>query len=231
MVRDGFKAAWPICLGYLPIGLAFGVLAQKEGLRPHEIGLMSLLVFAGSAQFIAVSMLSGGSSAFPIIITTFMVNLRHLLMSSALSVHLSRDARPLFLTVFAYGVTDESFAVNTARFREGAWDSGRALVVNQFSNAVWVLSTVLGGYGGQFIPEGSLGMDYALSAMFLCLLVYQLRGRVYAFTAVISGGLAIIGAVLIPGNAYVIIASLVAATAGFAIKQHLRGKAASVDPS
>ena len=54
----GAVAAWPICLGYMPIGLAFGVLAQKAGLSPLEIGLMSVLVFAGSSQFIAVSMLA-----------------------------------------------------------------------------------------------------------------------------------------------------------------------------
>lgn len=55
IVKEGIKAGWPICLGYFPIGLAFGVLAQKAGLHPLEIGLMSVLVFAGSSQFIAVS--------------------------------------------------------------------------------------------------------------------------------------------------------------------------------
>ena len=64
--KEGIKAGWPICLGYFPIGLAFGVLAQKAGLHPVEIGLMSLLVFAGSSQFVAVSMLSGGASALSI---------------------------------------------------------------------------------------------------------------------------------------------------------------------
>ena len=70
---QGLKAGWPICLGYLPIGLAFGVLAQKAGLGPFEIGLMSLLVFAGSSQFIAVSMISSGSSILSIVMTTFIV--------------------------------------------------------------------------------------------------------------------------------------------------------------
>ena len=67
-LREGAAAAWPICLGYVPIGLAFGVLARNIGLSPWEIGLMSLLVYAGSAQFIAVSMLGGGSAAIPIIL-------------------------------------------------------------------------------------------------------------------------------------------------------------------
>ena len=74
---EGSAAAWPICLGYVPIGLAFGVLAQKVGLHPFEIGLMSVLVFAGSSQFIGISMMAAGAAPGAIILTTFMVNLRH----------------------------------------------------------------------------------------------------------------------------------------------------------
>lgn len=217
--RDGVKAAWPICLGYFPIGLAFGVLAQKAGLHPLEIGLMSLFVFAGSSQFIAVSMLSAGSGAVPIVLTTFMVNLRHLLMSSSMAVHVGSRVHRVFVSVFAYGITDESFAVNIARFNQGDWDPGRALVVNHVSNLAWIASTVIGGYGGQFIPPGSFGIDYALSGMFICLLVFQLRGGIYVFAAVFSGVFAVLLALLIPGNAYVIIASLLGATAGFLFKR------------
>jgi hypothetical protein len=86
VLPEGLSAGWPICLGYLPIGTAFGVLAQKAGLTPLQIGLMSIMVFAGSAQFIAVSMLAVGASAPAIIATTFVVNLRHVLMSSALAI-------------------------------------------------------------------------------------------------------------------------------------------------
>lgn len=220
-VSEGMKAGWPICLGYAPIGLAFGVLAQKAGLGVLEIGLMSLLVFAGSAQFIAVSMMASGASPVSIILTTFIVNLRHVLMSSSLAVFLRGVDRRL-LSLFAYGVTDESFAVNMTRFREGGWTTCSALVVNHISNLAWVACTMLGGYGGHFIPSGSFGIDYALVAMFLCLLVFQLRGRIYGITAVLAGLFAVMLSLWIPGNAYVIIASLMAATAGFMLKRALR---------
>jgi 4-azaleucine resistance transporter AzlC len=217
-LREGIKAAWPICLGYLPIGLAFGVLAQKAGLTPVEIGLMSLLVFAGSSQFIAVSMLNAGAAFLPIVVTTFTVNLRHLLMSSSLAVCLGRVNRG-WISLFAYGVTDESFAVNLTRFRDGTWDWKKSLVVNHVTNAAWVGSTTLGGYGGQFIPVGAFGIDYTLIAMFLCLLVFQLRGKIYALTAVIAGLLAVILSLLIPGNAYIVIASVLAATVGVVLRR------------
>lgn len=225
ILADGFKAAWPICMGYVPIGLAFGVLAQKAGLQPWQVGMMSLFVFAGSSQFIAVSMLSSGASAAAIAVTTFVVNLRHFLMSSSLAVHL-RGSSWKFLTAFAYGVTDESFAVNMAKFRGEEWGKERALVVNQTANAAWVLSTVIGGYGGEFIPAGSFGIDYALSAMFLALVVFQLRGRIYIMTGITAGVLAVVLALLVPGNSYVVIASLLAATFGFWLRRYARGRKA-----
>jgi 4-azaleucine resistance transporter AzlC len=218
VIKDGITAAWPICLGYAPIGLAFGVLAQKAGLSPGEIGLMSLLVFAGSAQFIAVSMISGGAAAIPIILTTFTVNLRHLLMSSSLAVHLRR-LNAGWLSLYAYGVTDESFALNMARFREETWDWRRALVLNHTANLAWIFSTIIGGYGGQFIPSGAFGIDYALPAMFICLLVLQIRGGLYVVVALISGLMAVVFSLLFPGNAYIVAATLAAATMGVFLRK------------
>lgn len=221
VISEGIAAAWPICVGYVPIGAAFGVLAQKAGMTPSEIGLMSLIVFAGSSQFIAVSMISAGASAFSIIITTFAVNLRHLLMSSSLSIFLRRLSR-IKLAAFAYGVTDESFAVNYVRFKSGGWDFQRALIVNQLPNVIWIISTVAGGYFGRFIPSGAYGIDYALIAMFICLLVYQLKGGKYILTAVISGGTATILAIMVPGNSYIVLASVFAATTGIIFNRNSR---------
>jgi 4-azaleucine resistance transporter AzlC len=215
---DGLLASGPICLGYIPIGLALGVLSEKAGFTPFETGLMSLLVFAGSSQFIAVSMLSAGAGAFSIIATAFIVNLRHLLMSSSLSLFLDPVDRKKLLA-FAYGITDESFAVNIARFKNGDWDINRALVVNFTSNIIWILSTIAGGYSGQFIKPHSFGMDYALTAMFICLLIFQIKGRIYIFTAVVSGTAAAVLSLYIPGNSYIVIASVVAAGIGVFLKK------------
>jgi 4-azaleucine resistance transporter AzlC len=217
-LRQGLSAGWPICLGYLPIGMAFGVLAQKAGLTPVQIGLMSILVFAGSSQFIAVSMLAGGASIPAIITTTFVVNLRHLLMSSALAVYLRRAHRGL-LALYAYGVTDESFAVNLPRFNARSWTLSRALVVNHAANLTWFASTVAGGFGGRFIPEGAFGIDYALIAMFICLLIYQIKRWIHLLTAVIAGLLAVGLALAVPGNTYIVIASVLAATMGVIIQR------------
>jgi 4-azaleucine resistance transporter AzlC len=178
---QGASAAWPICLGYIPIGLALGVLAQQTGLPWWSVALMSILVFAGSAQFICVAMLGAGASIPAIIFTTLVVNLRHLLMSSALAVYLPQ-INSRFLALFAYGITDESFAVNMTRFRDSSWDRWRALTLNHITNLVWILATVTGSLVGQLVPQGALGIDYALTGMFICLLVFQLNGRIYIIT-------------------------------------------------
>ena len=217
-LKGGVAAAWPICLGYMPIGLAFGVLAQKAGLSPLQIGLMSVFVFAGSSQFIAVSMLAAGASFLSIVATTFVVNLRHFLMSSALAVFLKNADRKK-LSLFAYGVTDESFAVNLAKFRDSRWDLNSAVVTNQTANFTWIVTTVLGGIGGQFIPAHAFGIDYALIAMFICLLIFQIRGFLYIVTAVIAGICAVFLSLLIPGNSYIVIASMVAAAVGVVLKK------------
>ncbi len=221
-VRSALVAAWPICLGYFPIGLAMGVLARQAQLPWWAVALMSLLVFAGSAQFICVAMLAAGSSAAAIIGTTFIVNLRHLLMSSALAVYLHGVKRS-FLALFAYGITDESFAVNMARFRKGDWNRWQALIVNQLANAVWFIATVAGVLVGQLVPAGAFGIDYALTGMFICLLVFQFHGRIYIVTALIAAVIAVIWKILIPGDSYIVGAAVSAATIGYILLRRKQG--------
>lgn len=227
ILRSGLAAAWPICLGFIPIGLSLGVLSQKAGLLPWQVAAMSILVFAGGSQFIAVGMLAAGASSVTIIGTTFLVNLRHLLMSSALAPCLS-GARRRFLALYAYGVTDESFAFNMTRFRDGGWGRHEALVLNQATNLTWIVSTVAGVYVGEFIPPGALGVDFALTAMFICLLVFQLRGSIFVATALMAAFCSVLAYLWLPGNAYVIVASCLAATFGFALKRSMRRRKAAL---
>ncbi len=220
-IRQGAAASWPICLGYVPIGLALGVLAQKAGVPPWAMAFMSVLVFAGSAQFICVAMISSGASLPNIIITTFMINLRHALMSSALAVYFTGVNR-WFIALFSYGITDESFAVNMTRFRQKNWSKESALTTNQLPNLAWILATTSGTLIGQCIPQTAFGIDYALTAMFICLLVFQLQNRLYVLIGILAGGCALLWRILIPGDSYIVGAALIAATAGYACKRRKR---------
>ena len=218
LISDGLLASGLYASDIFRSALPSGFLPRRPVLLPLKQALCLFIVFAGSSQFIAVSMFAAGAGAVSIIATTFVVNLRHLLMSSSLSLFLGRSGKKK-LFAFAYGITDESFAVNISKFKNGDWDINRALVVNFSANIMWILSTIAGGYGGQFIKPHSFGMDYALIAMFICLLVFQLKGRIYIFTALVAGISAVLLSLCIPGNSYIIIASVFAAGTGVFIKK------------
>ena len=86
-IITGFKKSIPVIIGYIPIGISYGILALNTDLSPYIIVGMSAFVFAGSSQLIAVNMLTAQAAIIPIIMTTFLVNLRHILMSASLSLH------------------------------------------------------------------------------------------------------------------------------------------------
>jgi predicted branched-subunit amino acid permease len=167
-------------------------------------------------------MLAAKASIPTIIMTTFVVNLRHMLMSSALAVYLAA-VKSRFLALYAYGITDESFAVNMTRFREGkGWDRWRALIVNHLANATWIIATVTGALIGQFVPQGAFGIDYALTGMFICLLVFQLQGRIYLLTGLLAAAISVTWYLIIPGDSYIVGASMTAATLGYFLKLRSR---------
>jgi 4-azaleucine resistance transporter AzlC len=216
----GVSRAAPIVLGYVPIGLAYGVLAQKAGLSALNTLLMSLLVYAGSAQLIAVGLFAGGASPLSIVLTTFVVNLRHLLMSAAVAPYLRRWGK-LQLAAFAYQLTDETFAVHSAQFASGGVP-GRAEVfaTNATSQVAWVFGTALGVLLGRVITDVKpLGLDYALSAMFVALLVLQIKDCVQVVVALLAGVVSV-GLLLMDLDRWnVIVATVIVATIGVVLER------------
>lgn len=138
----------PIAIGYLALGIACGILAQQAGLTPLEALGMSVLVFAGSGQFIGIAMMAQGAALVSIGLTIFIVNLRHLLFSSTLMNFFNGRSKN-FLIGYAHGITDETFAVNLNAFEtetDPRWTCEEALGLNVTSCAVWSLSNALGCY-------------------------------------------------------------------------------------
>jgi len=210
----GVTLAAPIVMGYIPIGFAYGVLAQQAGLSPRNTVLMSLLVYAGSAQLIATGLFAAGAPALSIILTTFVVNLRHLLMSAALSPYM-RHWRKGELAAFAYELTDESFAVHITRFATDTPSKAAVFATNVTAQLAWILGSWLGVVAGQLIADVKpLALDYALPAMFIALLVMQIKDRAHIIVAVATGLLAVgltLGGL---GHWSVIVATLIGATLG-----------------
>lgn len=217
----GVRRALPLVLGYAPIAFAMGVLAQKAGLSTFNTLAMSLLVYAGSAQLIAVGLFGAGAPGLTIVITTFIVNLRHLLLSAAISPKL-KGWRRGEIAAFAYELTDETFAVHTADPAQRL-DKGAAFGLNLTAQIVWVLGTWLGIAAGQVIQDvRPLALDYALPAMFIALLLMQIKDRIQVGVAVLTGLLSV--ALLLAGldQWSVIAATVIGATVGLGVETWIK---------
>ncbi|MEK3855571.1 AzlC family ABC transporter permease [Cytobacillus sp. FSL H8-0458] len=172
-VRKGVQSGISIAIGYAPIALTFGLLAKTTGLSIGETALMSLLVFAGAAQYISLSLLTLGTGIFEIVLTTFIVNIRHFLMSTALNEKWD-DEQAANKVILSFGITDETFSV--AAVREEKVTSGYMLGLISVSYASWVICSGLGHLIGASLPQTlQESMSVALYAMFVGLLVPSMK--------------------------------------------------------
>ncbi len=217
-VMEGIKRALPIVLGYVPVAFAFGVLAVKNNIPPGYAIAMSCFVFAGSGQFVAASLWGSGVGAASVILTVFVVNLRHLLMSASLATHMQKTTR-LQRFIMGCELTDETFGVHSTAFRRGWQISLSTLYAcNITAHVSWVIGTIVGVYFSSFITDvRPLGLDYALTAMFLALLIPQLCEGLDVVVAVFAGTTSVNLKLMGLGQWNVIVATILAATLGLVL--------------
>lgn len=182
----GFRAVIPLWAGMIPFAIAYAVTARSAGLSILDTQLMSVLVFAGSAQFSGASMFLTGVAPVTIILTTFIINVRHMLYSLSLGQKMKLTWAQRFIG--AHFLTDEAFGVTLA--------SGRTtflyLLGAELSVFVpWNLATLAGSLLSEAIPEGmspeSLGIDFIFPVGFLALLIPLLKERVDFVIAILAG--------------------------------------------
>lgn len=214
---DGFRDTLPLLIGMIPFGLAYGILGSQAGLTVMEVAFMSIVVFAGSSQLIAVQMLSQNVGFLFIVFSTLLVNLRHILMGMSLSLYLNR-LRTSWLYLLAFGLTDESYAVSINYFQKSGVDEGNPWFMLGSAFGVysfWLASSVIGAVLGFSIRDPlSWGLDFAMPATFLSILIPQITSMRILLVVLISGICAVAAMLLIPGKWYIIIATIAAAAAG-----------------
>lgn len=190
----GARDIVPMIVGAVPFGIIFGTLAGAAGLSAWQTLGMSLLVFAGSAQFIAITLLGGGAGVAVVLLTTFVVNLRHALYSATLQPFV-RHLPTRWRMPLAFGLTDEAFAVVQHRYAEKD-DSphkhwyflGAALAM--YLN--WQLCTLAGVLFGQAVPNlAAWGLDFAMLATFIGIVVPMLRNKPQVAAALVAGAVAL----------------------------------------
>jgi len=183
---EGISDAIPISIGYIPIGIAFGVLAESVGISYELALLMSLIIFAGASQFVGVNLIALGASSFEIVLTTFILNLRHFLMSSSLSQRIDYTRSKKFLSLVSFGVTDETFAVASLK-EEDKLKPEFLFGLNFTAFFSWNLGTFLGVFLSEIIPkEIQSSMGISLYAMFIGLLIPAVRNSNKVFKIVLA---------------------------------------------
>ena len=207
-----FQISMPLCLSYIPIGVACGILLNAAGFNPLMTGLVSLLVFSGGAQFMIASMLTVNAPMHTILVMLFFLELRYALLGSSLSQYV-RGTSKKFLYFFAVSLNDENYAVNYLKFAtDKEWTPKDALMVEHYSLLFWTLSNLVGSLIGNVITIDLAIVDYALTALFLYMIM-----MVSFFSAV----LAIISMTILKSTMGLVVATLIASLAGFIIEDTL----------
>ena len=210
----GIKDELPILVGVIPFGMIYGILALDAGLSKAEAQAMSAIVFAGSAQFMLVQLAAIGTPALVMVLTGFIINLRHALYSASVAPRV-RHLSPLWKVFLAYLLTDEAYAVTITHYaqegeiRHKHWyylGAGIALWT------AWQISTAVGVFLGAQIPSG-WSLDFTLALTFIALLVPTLKDR-SDLLVVLSAGTVSVLAIGLPYKLNLILAAVVGIAIG-----------------
>lgn len=220
----GARACIPVVVSVAAYGVVWGVLARGAGLSLIEVVMMSGLVFAGSAQFVALDLWTATPASLPIgplILAALIVNLRYLLLTATL--------RPLFGTgeeikgALIMGiVSDETWAMTVGEMAKGRGTVAFLLGGGVLAYACWMVTTVIGHTLGSAIDDpAKYGLDFAFTATFLALLLGMWKGRDDLVPWLVAALAAILSSRLIPGSWYILIGGVVGSLAG-AVAERLR---------
>ncbi len=212
----GVKDTFPLMVGAIPFGIIFGAVASTSGLSAGGTMAMSLFVFAGSAQFIAANLIHTGTSVAVIILTTFVVNLRHTLYAATLAPHM-KNMPQRWLLPLGFWLTDESFVVVISRYTKTDSSPYKhwyflGSEIGMYSN--WNLCTLLGVVAGQKIQNPqSWGLDFAMIVTFIGMTMPFIRSRPALASVLVAGVVAVLTYSL-PNKLGLIIAALLGVLAG-----------------
>lgn len=214
--------AMPLCLSYIPIGLACGILLHAAGFNFIMTLVVSVVVFSGGAQFILASLLTINAPLSSIFVTLFFLELRYALLGSSLSKYIKNESQH-FIWLFAVSMNDENYAINYLKFAtDKKWASKDALLVEHYSLLSWSVANMVGGLIGSTISINLEVVDFALTALFLYMIVMQVQNHLTFLISILSAVLAVCFMVVTKSIIGVIIATLLASFIGFLIENTVR---------
>jgi 4-azaleucine resistance transporter AzlC len=210
-VRAALAVSLPVILGYLSIGLVFGLMLSGIGYPWWLAGIMSLTVYAGTGQYLAVEFFARNTPLLEIAAMTFILNSRHMFYGLSLFDQFNQTGK--FKPYMIFSLTDETYALLTSISPPADVEPGNFYVcLSAINHAAWIAGSLLGAVIGALIPINTTGIDFALTALFIVLLLEQMRTfkTRYPFLIGLASGLAALCAV---GAQAMLLPAVVAATA------------------
>lgn len=209
--RDAAATVAPSILAY---GAVWGGLARQAGLSMGEIVAMCVLVSAGTAQFVALPMLSAAAPAALVVLTTYVVNLRHYLMAASLAPYFAGLSR-IRLALLAHGISDEAYALTQARFARHPARPAYFVGCAWTTYLAWYLGAAGGALLGSRIPDPQrFGLDFVFPAVFIAILVRSMRARWQWTVAAVAAAVALAVAGGVGGTWHIAVAGLSASILG-----------------
>ncbi len=222
LVRTAFLKSLPVMAGYIVLGVGFGILLGEAGFGPLWALFMSLAVFAGSMQFVGVSLIAGGASVLTTALTTLMVNARHIFYSvSMYDLYRAAGKRKPALI---FTLTDETYSLLCDGSAPAGEDPHRyRLLVSLFDYFYWVLGSFLGGLLGQVIPFDTTGIDFSMTALFVTVFVEQWTGTGEHRPALLGVGATLLCLLVFGQDVFLIPSMVVITLALTALRPKLEG--------
>jgi 4-azaleucine resistance transporter AzlC len=216
LVLEGLRDASPVVVAYVPIAMTFGVLSVSHGIPWLLTVFISIWVYAGGAQFMLVSLALSGVSAISAVLTVLLVNLRHVLYGTALGPMFQSWTEPK-KWLFAFGLTDEVFAVTSGRMASVTASPWRQVPFAFTCYASWVAGTAAGGALGRAVPPGIADvLGFALTALFIALLFLGPLSGPHMAAAIIGAALSTAADLFHLGSIGIIVGAVAGATLGWA---------------
>ena len=172
-IREAFVATMPVLAGYVVLGMGFGILLSSKGYSPLWALAMSLFIYAGSMQYLAIDLLTGGASLITAALTTLMVNARHLFYGISMIDGYRGMGKKKPYAIFA--LTDETYSLVCQDEKHSSREERQtyAFWASLFNQIWWVSGSLIGAVLGQMIPFSVEGIDFALTALFVTVFVEQ----------------------------------------------------------
>ena len=172
VIKVAFKITIPVMLGYLSVGIAFGLLLEKSGYNFLWAIIMSLFIYAGSMQFIAIGLLTGGAGLISIALMTLFVNIRHVFYGLSFIDKFKAMGKKRIYMIFS--LTDETYSLLCfAKTPEGVDKNSFLFYIAFLDQIYWLIGTIIGSIAGSLITFNTKGMDFAMTALFVVIFIEQ----------------------------------------------------------